>query len=67
MSFKTRAKVFRKIIEGKINKLYSEICLLKQQFVKNDQLTVNDVLEELIAKTGENIKIKRFCRFEIGS
>ncbi len=60
-------KILNQIIEGKINKLYSEICLLKQQFVKNDQLTINNVLEELIAKTGENIKIKRFCRFEIGN
>ena len=60
-------KIINQIIEGKINKLYSEICLLKQQFVKNDQLTINNILEELIAKTGENIKIKRFCRFEIGS
>jgi len=60
-------KIINQIIDGKINKLYSEICLLKQQFVKNDQLTINGVLEGLIAKTGENIKIKRFCRFEIGS
>ena len=60
-------KIINQIVDGKINKLYSEICLLKQQFVKNDQLTINGLLEELIAKTGENIKIKRFCRFEIGS
>jgi len=60
-------KIINQIVDGKVNKLYSEICLLKQSFVKNDQLTINDVLEGLIAKTGENIKIKRFCRFEIGS
>jgi len=60
-------KIINQILDGKINKLYSEICLLKQSFVKNDQLTINDALEGLIAKTGENIKIKRFCRFEIGS
>lgn len=60
-------KIINQIVDGKINKLYSEICLLKQKFVKNDQLTINDALEELIAKTGENIKIKRFCRFEIGN
>lgn len=60
------AQVLEKIVEGKVNKLYSEICLLKQFFVKNDQLTIEQVLQELIAKTGENIKLKRFVRFEIG-
>jgi elongation factor Ts len=60
-------KIVDQILEGKIQKLYTEICLLKQAFVKNDQLTVDDVLKELIAKTGENIKIKRFARYEIGA
>lgn len=61
------AKVVEQIVEGKINKLYTEICLLKQPFVKNDKLTVDEVLKEVIAKTGENVKIKRFARFEIGT
>lgn len=60
-------KIVTQILEGKVQKLYNEICLLKQAFVKNDQLTVDDVLKELIAKTGENIKIKRFARYEIGA
>ena len=60
-------KVIGSIIEGKVQKLYSDICLIKQAFVKNDQLTVDDVLKELIAKTGENIKIRRFARYEIGA
>jgi len=55
------------IVEGKVQKLYSEICLLKQTFVKNDQLTVEQFVQGLIGKLGENIKIKRFARFEIGS
>ncbi len=59
--------ILNKIIDGKINKLYKEICLLKQPFIKNDQFTVDQALKELIAKTGENIKIKRFARFEIGT
>ncbi len=59
-------KILDKIIEGKMKKLYEGICLLKQPFVKNDQVTVEQVLQELIAKTGENIKIKQFSRFEIG-
>lgn len=59
--------IIEKIVDGKINKLYSEICLLQQVFVKNDQFTVDQALKELIAKTGENIRIKRFARFEIGA
>lgn len=59
-------KVIEQIVEGKVKKLYAEVCLLNQQFVKNDKLTVEDVIKELIAKTGENIRIKRFARFEIG-
>lgn len=59
-------KIIDQVVEGKIKKLYSDICLLDQQFIKNDQLTVRDVLQELIAKTGESIRIRRFCRFELG-
>ena len=58
--------ILNKIIDGKVNKLYSDICLLQQPFVKNDKFTVDQALKELIAKTGESIKIKRFSRFEIG-
>ncbi|MBU1039366.1 elongation factor Ts [Patescibacteria group bacterium] len=54
-----------KIIEGKIQKYYQEICLLEQPFFKDDKLKVKDVVTEAIARTGENIKIKRFCRFEL--
>jgi len=60
-------KMIDQIVEGKVKKLYSDICLMKQQFVKNDQMTIEEVLEELIGKTGENIKIRRFARFEIGA
>lgn len=60
-------KILNQIIEGKVNKLYSEICLLKQPFVKNDQFTVEQALEELMAKTGERINIRRFARYEIGA
>jgi elongation factor Ts len=60
-------KIVNQILEGKVEKLYTSICLLKQTFVKNDQVTVDDVLKELIAKTGENIKIRRFARYEIGA
>ncbi len=60
-------KIINSIIEGKVKKLYSDICLVKQTFVKNDQFTIEDVLEELMAKTGEKIHIKRFARFDIGA
>lgn len=60
-------KIMEQIIQGKVNKLYTEICLLQQPFVKNDQLTIDDLLKEVIAKLGENIRIKRFARFEIGA
>jgi elongation factor Ts len=60
-------KVIDQILEGKLQKLFSEICLLKQQFIKDDKLTVEQVVQELIAKTGENIKIRRFVRYELGA
>lgn len=58
-------KMIEQIAEGKLKKTLAEICLLEQPFVKNDQLTVSDALKDLIAKLGENIVIKRFCRFDI--
>ena len=59
-------KVIEKIVEGKLNKYYAEACLLEQPFVKNPDITVQDLLNELIAKTGENIVIRRFVRFQLG-
>lgn len=56
-----------KIVEGKVKKIYSEVCLLEQPFVKNDSLTVDEVLKDLIGKMGENIKIRRFARYQIGA
>lgn len=59
-------KVIEKMVEGKMNKFYSEACLLEQPYVKNPDITVQELLNELIAKTGENILIKRFVRFQLG-
>jgi elongation factor Ts len=59
-------QIIDQIIEGKIQKFYGEICLLNQPFIKNDKLTVHDVLKDLIAKMGEKIIIRRFTRYEIG-
>lgn len=55
-----------KIVDGRIEKFLSEICLLEQPFVKDPDLTVQQVLTEKIAKMGENISIRRFARFERG-
>lgn len=61
------ANITEQIVEGKLQKYYTEVCLMNQVFIKNDKITVGDLLKEVIAKMGESIKIKRFCRFEIGS
>lgn len=55
-----------RIVEGKLNKWYSETCLLEQTFVKNPELTIQGLLTSKIAKMGENIVIKRFVRFQLG-
>lgn len=55
-----------KIVEGKINKFLSECCLLEQNYVKNPDQTVQQVLTEMIAKMGENMIIRRFVRFQLG-
>lgn len=59
-------KVIEKIVEGKLNKFFADSCLLEQPFVKNPDITVKDLLNDLIAKTGENIVIRRFVRFQLG-
>ena len=59
--------IIEKIVTGKIEKFLAENCLMDQKFVKNPDLTVQDLLNELIAKMGENISIKRFVRFQIGA
>jgi elongation factor Ts len=59
-------RIIEKIVEGKLQKYYQEVCLMKQPFIKDDDLTVQDVLTEIIAKLGENIAVRRFVRFELG-
>ncbi len=58
--------VIDKIVEGKLNKFYKDNCLLNQAYVRNPDLNISDLLNDLIAKMGENITIKRFVRFQIG-
>lgn len=58
--------IINQILEGRLRKLYSEICLLNQPFVKDDKFTIDQMVKEIIGKTGENVKIRRFARYEIG-
>ncbi len=58
--------VIEKIVEGKMKKFLKENCLMNQAYVRNPDITIADLLNELIAKIGENISIKRFVRFQIG-
>jgi len=59
-------KIWEKIIEGKLNKYYEEVCLLNQKFVKNTDITVSTLVSNMMAKTGENIVVRRFARFQLG-
>jgi elongation factor Ts len=61
------ANIVEKIVAGKIDKFYADSCLLEQQYVKNSDLTVQDLLNEIVATLGENIAIKRFARFQVGA
>jgi elongation factor Ts len=59
-------KVLEKIIEGRLEKFYSEACFLEQPFVKDDKLSIKDYIKSAIAKFGENVSVSRFCRFQLG-
>ncbi len=58
--------IIDKIVEGKIDKYYSEVCLLEQKFVKDPEMTIENYLKSVIGKLRENMVIKRFARYEIG-
>jgi elongation factor Ts len=59
-------KVIDKIVEGKMERFYSEVCLLEQTYVRDSDLTIKELLDAMIAKIGENITIRRFARFQLG-
>ncbi len=59
-------KIWDKIIEGKLNKFYEDVCLTKQKFIKNTDINIETMINNMIAKTGENIIIRRFARFQLG-
>ena len=58
-------KVLEKIVEGKLKKFFEDSCLLNQAYVRNPDITVGDLLNDLIAKMGENIGVRRFVRFQV--
>jgi elongation factor Ts len=60
------AAVIPKIVEGRLQKYFEEVCLLQQPFVKDTNRTVGDLIKETIAKVGENITVRRFARFVLG-
>lgn len=59
-------KIIDKMVEGRVEKYYKEICLLEQPFVKNPDMTVQVLLNSMIVKIGENLSIRRFTRYEMG-
>ncbi len=60
------ADIADKIVEGKIEKFYEEVCLLNQTYIRDTKLKIDDLLQALIAKIGENIKVRRFTRYQLG-
>jgi len=59
-------RVVDRIVQGRMDKFYQEVCLLRQPFVKNEDLTVAELLKQTIATIGENIVVRRFARWELG-
>jgi elongation factor Ts len=59
-------KVVDKIVDGKIDRFYSEVCLLEQSFIKNPDRKVSEILTDAVARLGENIQVKRFSRYQLG-
>lgn len=59
-------EVLAKIIEGKLGKWYSEVCLMDQAYIREDSKTIRDLQNEIIARCGENIRVRRFARYALG-
>jgi len=59
-------KIWDKIIEGKMKKYYEDVCLVNQKFIRDTDITIETLINNMIAKTGENIVIRRFARFQLG-
>jgi len=61
------AAIADKIVDGKLNKFYGEVCLMEQAFIKDDKIVVGDLVKQMSSKTGENIVVRRFARFRLGA
>ncbi|MBU0635039.1 MAG: translation elongation factor Ts [Candidatus Omnitrophica bacterium] len=59
-------QILEKMLSGKLNKFYQEVCLLEQPFIKDDKIKIKDYLNSIIGKIGENIMIRRFTRYQLG-
>jgi elongation factor Ts len=59
--------VVEKMVDGRLNKFYQEITLLDQPWVRDDSKTIGDLVKEVSAKTGENVQVRRFVRFQLGA
>ena len=59
-------KVVDKIVDGKMEHFYSEVCLLEQEFIKDPDRQVEDLIREVVTKVGENIQVRRFARYHVG-
>jgi elongation factor Ts len=63
---KKPAAIIDKIVEGKLDRFYSEVCLVEQPYIKDDNLTIGGLVQAAVARTGENIVVRRFARFRLG-
>ncbi|HEY8552623.1 MAG TPA: translation elongation factor Ts [Thermaerobacter sp.] len=60
------AHIVDRIVEGRLDKFFSQVCLEEQPYIRDDSITVGDLIKQAIAKLGENIRVRRFARFELG-
>ena len=65
-NFDEPQEIVEKIVEGKLTKFYSEVCLLEMEYIKDPKVKIKDIIKEKIAKFGENIEVGKFARFQIG-
>ena len=59
-------KILDKIVQGKMEKFYKESCLLDQQYIRDPEITIQDLIYDIVTKTGENISVRRFVRYQLG-
>lgn len=65
-SSKKPPQVIEKIVDGKVEKFYQEVCLMEQPFIRDSNMSIRDVIKQKISTIGENIVVKRFCRYRLG-